>query len=284
MKFIRFQASGLNGYLNFDLKFDPTLSFLIGINGSGKTSVLRATMALLGPDLDWLMNAAYHRISLHIDDRGQPSVITAAKSGDSVRIHFDRINQKLEATISRGQYQSMVRKTEDYAYDEDGEVIRIRETRADVPDSIEVLAAIKALPNPIFLGLDRSSLPTARAQPRSPRPRPPRRTHATLRAFLDESVSQAEVLATDANRTALVQRSRLAAELRENILLTLFSEVDPQTDQTDLPKRADLRRFESTRKSIKTAFSILGIAESRIAESIDPFFSKVIICCSSNAA
>ena len=56
MKLLSFKSASLNGYLNFDIKFNDAVSFLVGINGSGKTSVLKAMMALVSPDIDWLFS------------------------------------------------------------------------------------------------------------------------------------------------------------------------------------------------------------------------------------
>ncbi|WP_428978022.1 AAA family ATPase [Lichenibacterium ramalinae] len=52
MRIVSFVSHRLNGYLDFDLNFHEDLSFLIGINGSGKTSVLKAIVGCLGPDFD----------------------------------------------------------------------------------------------------------------------------------------------------------------------------------------------------------------------------------------
>jgi predicted ATP-binding protein involved in virulence len=59
MKIRKFQSTGLNGYLDFDIDLFDSRNFLIGINGSGKTSVLKAIMGLITPDIDWLMNAKF---------------------------------------------------------------------------------------------------------------------------------------------------------------------------------------------------------------------------------
>ena len=54
MKIERFVGTSVNGYLHFDVEFFRDLTFLTGINGSGKTSALNSIAALLLPRLDYL--------------------------------------------------------------------------------------------------------------------------------------------------------------------------------------------------------------------------------------
>jgi recombinational DNA repair ATPase RecF len=46
MQILRFRATNIHGYLSFDVRFDTKLTFLTGINGSGKTSVIQLIVAL----------------------------------------------------------------------------------------------------------------------------------------------------------------------------------------------------------------------------------------------
>lgn len=49
MRIISFKGQEVFGYLDFDIKFNSDISFLIGSNGSGKTTVLQLIRALLTP-------------------------------------------------------------------------------------------------------------------------------------------------------------------------------------------------------------------------------------------
>jgi len=62
MKISRFQCEKVHGYLSFRVTFNPDLTFLTGINGSGKTTEVRATTALLTPSLRDLANIDYEHV------------------------------------------------------------------------------------------------------------------------------------------------------------------------------------------------------------------------------
>ena len=51
MKITRLQAEQVHGYLPIDVQFFDDITFLTGLNGSGKTSSLRLLMAVLTPNL-----------------------------------------------------------------------------------------------------------------------------------------------------------------------------------------------------------------------------------------
>jgi predicted ATP-binding protein involved in virulence len=51
MQLKRFKATAVHGFLNFDISFNEDVTFLTGINGSGKTSVVQSIIALISPSL-----------------------------------------------------------------------------------------------------------------------------------------------------------------------------------------------------------------------------------------
>lgn len=59
MKINSFTAEGVHDYLKFDLTFYPDLTFLIGINGSGKTSALKLILGLTSPAFHYLNQINY---------------------------------------------------------------------------------------------------------------------------------------------------------------------------------------------------------------------------------
>jgi len=79
MRLNRFRASKLNGFLDFDIKFNKDLTFLTGINGSGKTTVLNAIVALITPSLYIIANTLFNTIRIDFDINGKKQFIAASK-------------------------------------------------------------------------------------------------------------------------------------------------------------------------------------------------------------
>lgn len=273
MRFKHFKSVNLNGYLNFDFKMNSGTTFLVGINGSGKTSVLKAIMGLISPDIDWLMNTKFDSISILLEHDNIDYIINTISTGDGRTLQiFSRNDLLASVSINFDTYASMIRRTDEYAYDDGGEIISLREISSHLPGGNFAVDLLKQFPTPVFLGLDRSTLPLSRERAITRRMKRPR---ATLRAFMDESVSQAEASALRAASRANADRQRIATKLREDIILTLFSDETGGNNYT-LPRRSDIRDYEKYRKSLKTALKLINISEARVSETVDPFFSKLM--------
>ena len=59
MKINSFLAKNVHGYLNYNIEFFNELTFLIGINGSGKTSALKLILGLISPSFQYLNQIDY---------------------------------------------------------------------------------------------------------------------------------------------------------------------------------------------------------------------------------
>lgn len=68
MKISNFHATGVHGHLNLNIDFRKDYTFIIGLNGSGKTSALRIIMALLTPNLADLVALSFDKASIIIND------------------------------------------------------------------------------------------------------------------------------------------------------------------------------------------------------------------------
>ena len=80
MKIKRFVAKNVNGYINYDINFKSDISFLIGLNGCGKTTVLKLISGLLTPNYFYLIQTKFSEIGLEINNEDKDYHITAKQN------------------------------------------------------------------------------------------------------------------------------------------------------------------------------------------------------------
>lgn len=71
MKIKRFIGKKVWGYMDFDISFNDGLNFLIGVNGTGKTTVLRLLRWLLMPKQDVQNDIEYQTIDVECNVKGE---------------------------------------------------------------------------------------------------------------------------------------------------------------------------------------------------------------------
>lgn len=82
MRIIRFVGKKLHGYLDVSPKFNKDLTFLTGINGSGKTSVVRGISSLLSPSLVTLAHTVHERMELVIYHNDEEITVWSEMNGE----------------------------------------------------------------------------------------------------------------------------------------------------------------------------------------------------------
>ena len=99
MRLDRFFASKVYGHLDLDVQFNPDLTFLTGINGSGKTTVVQRVSALISPSLDRLAYTEYHHMGVELEHQGDTVSITADKEEDKLVIRSSKRDARLEIAV-----------------------------------------------------------------------------------------------------------------------------------------------------------------------------------------
>lgn len=144
MKITKLYAENVHGYLPLDVTFLDDLTFLIGLNGSGKTSALRLLMALLTPNITELGAISFSLAQVTVLDNNQEIIVTAKKSPDSIELQLSSIEEPLR--INRTELELFL---ESKRGDEPSPKAR------EICQSSLVFNSISKMPTPMFLGLDR---------------------------------------------------------------------------------------------------------------------------------
>lgn len=156
MKINRFTAENVNGYLNFDIEFNESLTFLIGINGSGKTTALKLILGLLSPS--WVNLTQIKYSFAQVECQIEKSNITIR----SEYIDDIKIRLTIDSDIPDYNGASTV-KVQDLPTVQVGDFSRFemrnimnRYSRYEsLFTELDAVKAIRKLNTPVFLGLDR---------------------------------------------------------------------------------------------------------------------------------
>ena len=94
MKLISFIGENIRGYQNHCINFRDGVTFLIGINGSGKTTVLNLIQGLLTPSLRILSTIEYSHVEveLRIDQGGKKIVVSSSKHEEFITLSINKGN------------------------------------------------------------------------------------------------------------------------------------------------------------------------------------------------
>jgi predicted ATP-dependent endonuclease of OLD family len=87
---------GMHGALNLEVPFNSDITLLVGINGSGKTSLLNAINVLLLPDMRKLAVLQYERLSLSFEEKGVDYTLTATKNASLVELVLSSVGLSLK--------------------------------------------------------------------------------------------------------------------------------------------------------------------------------------------
>ena len=268
MKIKRFIGRSVNGHLNFDIRFLDQLTFITGINGSGKTSALNSIAALLLPRLDYLAGEYFELISLEILDNDKAVRLSATKTDSgtvlSCSLHPDNDFAVVRYEPTEPFPPGRAREYEEEYYEE--YLVR----HAENP----VLGYIQSLPTPMYLGLDRRSLSSPRDRARYA---PRHRGRADRNIFgrsLEVGLGEALGFARDHMQEVRVSEAALDAKIREKIVLELIG-FPPVTFATGIskPSKAELTKFEDAKVNLSRLPSLLSLPESEISNRIDPTVS-----------
>jgi predicted ATP-dependent endonuclease of OLD family len=276
MKINSFKAQKVHDYLNFDIEFFPDLTFLIGINGSGKTSALKLILGLTSPSFNYLNQIEFESCEVVCSTfNNERDIIIKAeqnKLNGTFSMYLTLSNQlfQVEPTVIK----RFLRNQED-PYDLD-EISMLEQRHREIFDNLEVTKSIRELATPKFLGLDRRIYEGRLIDYRYKKRQfagsvyRKRSTEKYLDApAIDTSLDDVQNLVFDYIRKISQQQSQFSEEFKQKIFSQSFSFVKdysagpiPSTDE-----------IEKRKQEVLTAIENLGI--KYLDYSVNLFFDEI---------
>ena len=263
MKLIKFCGKGICGYLNHTIDFRDSVTFLIGVNGSGKTSVLKLIKGLTQPSYSILESIEYSSIQLDLINDGISYTLTSVKTKEEISITINHDNRDIQTnTLNRVKPDERgVIASEDM------------EKYSDRFDHLLACREIKELLTPLFIGIDR--MPESDVF---------RYIHNSRRLYylsenrstslVDRSLFAIQEMVFDIYRKNASKQKKLSEEFRTSILTEALGSI---TSNVALPTslsniEQEIKDYESRRCHFLQALQNAGIEEAE--KLTDGFFNR----------
>lgn len=155
MKLISFYVENMRGYINKKINFRDSVTFLIGINGSGKTTVLKLLNGLLKPSLKELVEIEFSYLKLELAENQNKNIyLYCRKEDDAVRIGYNNGAEEGEYSFDVSRYLLLSKSKENFSL-EDEEIERMYMDFS----ATKVYNGIRSISMPVILGLNRTHIP-----------------------------------------------------------------------------------------------------------------------------
>lgn len=281
MKINKFVASGVHGYLNFDVRLYDRLSFLVGHNGSGKTTILKLMQALLTPSIPDLMLIQFTETTITCEEQGKLIEIVAKKNKQRVELKVSTIADTLVLPfIDVSQLE--------YLYSREHQRNGILEEYQIKYSSHETFKYISEMSSPLFLGLDRTRNGLSDIPPNTEYEREAmlmrqnmRRGLSGKRIFSSKAsagLMETQLLVQESYRRLRRIENQQSEKLREKIFLSAFkyhelSEFDLKT----LGERniREQRKILFRKSEIESALEKIGLSGDKIKKVLQDFFRNL---------
>jgi predicted ATP-binding protein involved in virulence len=273
-----FHAEGVFGYLDFDIKFNQDVSFIVGGNGSGKTTALKLMNALVNPNFKELLQIPFCKCSLTLNIENSEVVISADTTEDNIVLSVSGC----ESSLILPNYSN---SDDDYYPRREDKFEELIEDLKRKNIEHPVIIAISNIDSPIFLGLDRrrdvSNMKQDYFHEREAWMHKKRAKMGGARRFfrgsIGASLMDTEMLVQNSYRRIRELENRQSHKLRDKILLSSFqySKFDEGDLTPDINKWKEKQGFLDRQKEIKEAISNIDSKDSSLSNEVDKFFSGI---------
>ncbi|MFI8749242.1 hypothetical protein ACIGG6_04440 [Vreelandella lionensis] len=271
-------ANNVYGYLNFNINFNKDISFLVGSNGSGKTTALKLVNALVTPNFKELLETPFDDAYLFLEQEGEHVMIYACEENGNIVLRVNTVEGELILpSYSSGEFEYFAHR-EDKINELIDEVTR---KYADHP----IVKEISKIDSPIFLGLDRrreeiisskNDYYYERGGYLTEKNKRSVRARRLIKGSIGVSLMETELLIQQAYRRLREAEERHSSRLRDKILLSVFQYTNFESEdfrQEGIVWKERSRVLER-KKEIAEALANIGLNDSSLSQEVDNFFQS----------
>lgn len=281
MRLTAFKAKKVYGYLEFDFTFFRNVSFIVGVNGSGKTTVLRLIQALLTPSLRELIILPFAEVSIIYEEGDTTCKVYCTKSHDAVSIGTSHTRTELSfPTIDADELEYIIDRSDNNP--DLFEEFQLKNVNHEV---FQFISNINA---PLFLGLDRTYKGYSdhsqyryyiQSGTTALKTRQGLRGKRIVQGSLAAGLMESQALIQEAYRRLRRSEDKVSERLRESILISTFRYVEfdlPRDGQDPAPPDWGERSKMLQRKGeLQAALRNIGLSGERVTKELDEFFTKL---------
>ena len=258
--------------MNFDINFRESVTFLIGINGSGKTTVLKLLYGLLEPSYRILNNIEFSELTFEceIDDNRRVQIY-CKKDSSCIFLQYGDTKEsvKIEGEFKTLEKFQILEDQTDY---EREEYVKNK----GIFDSSEVVEKIKSMQTPLFLGINRRVIEmNSGIAAISMRDIQIRRRRRMVDDAVDRALLDIQNMVFDSVRYNAKRQGFYADSFRKKVLhnsFKFYNEI-PLLLTNDYDKELSL--LPQKRENLKFAIQELGLND--LSEELDAAFSQLEI-------
>lgn len=274
-----FNAKSVFGYLDFEIKFNKDVSFLVGGNGSGKTTALKLMNALINPNFKELLQIPFESCSLEISSEKKDILISASTKDEKIYFSVSGIEETLELPRINSSDLDYLPHREDKLEEM---IDDLKRKNADHP----AIKAVNRITSPIFLGLDRRRDMSDMKQDyfheremwlHQRRAKGLVGSRRFIKGSIGASLMDTEMLVQNSYRRIRELENRQSHKLRDKILLSSFQFSKYEKDDLTLGinKWKEKEGLLARKKEINDAILNIVGKDSSLSNEVDKFFDEM---------